>query len=87
MKKKSIEKHKLIILILMLQDLCEDFDRENDLTTEFKLIVDKTKELGELSKDFLEILNDIEGVTSTTYIQDIMNKIDTVFRKNFKAMQ
>ena len=87
MKKKSIEKHKLIILILMLQDLCEDFDRENDLTTEFKLIVDKTKELGELSKDFLEILNDIEGVTSTTYIQDIMNKIDTVFRKNFQIMQ
>ena len=71
----------------MLQDLCEDFERDNDLTTEFKLIVDKTKELGELSKDFLEILNDIEGVTSTTYIQDIMNKIDTVFRKNFKAMQ
>ena len=87
MKKKSIEKHKLIILLLMLQDLCEDFERDNDLTTEFKLIVDKTKELGELSKDFLEILNDIEGVTSTTYIQDIMNKIDTVFRKNFKAMQ
>ncbi|MFY7937580.1 MAG: hypothetical protein ACOVOQ_09390 [Flavobacterium sp.] len=87
MKKKSIEKHKLIILILMLQDLCEDLERENDLTTEFKLIVDKTKELGELSKDFLEILNDIQGVTSTTYIQDIMNKIDTVFRKNFKAMQ
>ncbi len=71
----------------MLQDLCEDLERENDLTTEFKLIVDKTKELGELSKDFLEILNDIQGVTSTTYIQDIMNKIDTVFRKNFKAMQ
>jgi len=87
MKKKSIEKNKLIILILMLQDLCEDFDRENDLTKEFKAIVDKTKELGELSKDFLEILNNIEGVTSTTYIQDIMNKIDTVFRKNFIAIK
>ena len=87
MKKKSIEKHKLIILSLMLQDLCNEFERDNNLSKEFKAIVDKTNELGELSKGFLEILNDIEGVTSTTYIQDIMNKIDTVFRKNFQIIQ
>jgi hypothetical protein len=87
MKKQSIDKHKLIILSLMLQDLCNEFERDNNLSKEFKAIVDKTNELGELSKGFLEILNDIEGVTSTTYVQDIMNKIDTVFRKNFEIMQ
>ena len=87
MKKQSIDKHKLIILSLMLQDLCNEFERDNNLSKEFKAIVDKTNELGDLSKGFLEILNDIEGVTSTTYIQDIMNKIDTVFRKNFEIMK
>jgi BMFP domain-containing protein YqiC len=87
MKKKSIEKHKLIILSLMLQGLCNEFERDNNLSKEFKAIVDKVNELGDLSKGLLEILNDIEGVTSTTYIQDIMNKIDTVFRKNFEIMQ
>ena len=71
----------------MLQDLCEDFERDNELTKEFKAVVDKVKVAGDLSKNLIEVLNDIEGVTSTTYIQDIMNKIDTVFRKNFKAMQ
>jgi hypothetical protein len=87
MKKKSIEKHKLIILSLMLQDLCNEFERDNELTAEFKLIVNKVNELGDLSKNLLEVMNDIDGVTSTTYIQDIMNKIDTVFRKNFEIMQ
>ena len=87
MKKQSIDKHKLIILSLMLQDLCNEFERENNLSKEFKAIVDKVNELGELSKGLLEILNDIEGFSSTTYIQDIMNKIDTVFRKNFEIMQ
>jgi len=87
MKKQSIDKHKLIILSLMLQDLCNEFERDNNLSKEFKAIVDKVNELGELSKGFLEILNDIEGFSSTTYVQDIMNKIDTVFRKNFEIIQ
>ena len=71
----------------MLQDLCNEFERDNNISKELKDIVDKTKELGELSKNLLEKINDIKGVTSTNYIQDIMNKIDTVFRKNFEIMK
>ena len=86
MKNQSIKKHKLVILLLMLQDICEDIERGNEVTPEFKKIIEKTKELGELSEGFLNFLNDIQGVTSSTYIQDIMTKIDTVFRKNFTPM-
>lgn len=86
MKNQSIKKHKLVILSLMLQDLCEDLERENQITPQFKKIIEKTKELGELSEGFLNSINDVKGVTSTTYFQEIMNKIDTIFRKNFIRM-
>jgi hypothetical protein len=71
----------------MLQDLCEDMERENQITPQFQLIIDKVKELGDLSKPFLESLNDMKDVTNTTFIQEIQNKIDTIFRKSYQIIQ
>lgn len=85
-KKSNIEKHKLIILLLMLQEVSEDMQEANQITPYFKNIIDKINELGVLSKELIEKLNDMKSITSTTYIQEITNKIDTIFRKNYQVI-
>lgn len=85
-KKSNIEKHKLIILLIMLQEVSEDMQEKNEITPYFKNIIKKINELAELSKELIESLNDIKSITSTTYIQEITNKIDTIFRKHYQVM-
>jgi len=72
--------HTIAVLISLLADYTDDLTPNGPIAQQFK---EKALELSPLSDAMLEATYNVKQVSSSTYINDLSNKIDTVIRKNF----
>lgn len=79
-KKEALSYHKIAALCTLLID---EFDK---LGPDAPLAI-KAKEMNIFIEEMFTKIYDIPEVRSSTYVNDLANKIDTVIRKNFKPMQ
>ena len=73
--------HTIAVLISLLADYTDDLTPNGPIAQQFK---EKALELSPLSDAMLEATYNVKQVSSSTYINDLSNKIDTVIRKNLK---
>jgi|688.fasta_scaffold955247_3 hypothetical protein len=72
--------HTIAVLISLLADYTDDLTPSGAISKEFK---EKALELMPLSEQMLQAAYNVKEVSSSTYINDLSNKIDTVIRHNF----
>lgn len=83
-KAERIKSHKLFGLMTILAD---ELDEVSPLTGDAEEIKEKCGELLKLLDPKIEdIFSHSEKVSKTTYIQEIGQKIDTIFRKHYQSM-
>ena len=75
--------HTIAVLISLLADYTDDLMPTSPIAIQFK---EKALELMPLSDAMLEAAYNVKEVSSSTYINDLSNKIDTVIRHNFKTI-
>lgn len=75
--------HKVIVLSDLLIDGLDELSQEVD-TEEYKQDILKNKQLAE---KLLETVFNIKDISSSTYLQDLSQKVDTVIRKNYKPIE
>jgi hypothetical protein len=75
--------HTIAVLISLLADYTDDLTPGGTISKEFK---EKALELMPLADAMLEATYNVKEVSSSTYITDLSNKIDTVIRHNFKTI-
>ena len=72
--------HTIAVLISLLADYTDDLMPTSPIAIQFK---EKALELMPLADAMLEATYNVKEVSSSTYINDLSNKIDTVIRHNF----
>jgi hypothetical protein len=72
--------HTIAVLISLLADYTDDLIPNSPISLQFK---EKALELMPLSDAMLEAAYNVKEVSSSTYINDLSNKIDTIIRHNF----
>ena len=72
--------HTIASLITLLADYTHELMPTTDTAKQFK---EKANELMPIAEQMLEAAFDVKEVRTSTYINDLSNKIDTVIRKNF----
>jgi hypothetical protein len=72
--------HTIASLITLLADYTHDLMPETETAKQFK---EKALELMPIAEIMLEAAFNVKEVRTSTYLQDLSNKIDTVIRKNF----
>lgn len=83
-KAERIKSHKLFGLMTILAD---ELDGIDTISGDAKQIKEKCRELLDLLDPKIDsIFQHSEKVSKTTYIQEVTNKIDTIFRKNYESM-
>lgn len=83
-KSERIKSHKLFGLMTVLADELDDVSTLSGDAAEIKT---KCRELTKLLDPKIDkIFKKSEKVSKTTYIQEISNKIDTIFRKHYQSM-
>ena len=75
--------HTIAVLISLLADYTDDLIPSGPIALQFK---EKALELMPLANAMLEAAYNVKEVSSSTYITDLSNKIDTVIRHNFKTI-
>ena len=75
--------HTIAVLISLLADYTDDLIPDGSIAQQFK---EKALELMPLADAMLEATYNVKEVSSSTYITDLSNKIDTVIRHNFKTI-
>lgn len=75
--------HTIAVLISLLADYTDDLMPNSPIAIQFK---EKALELMPLSDAMLEATYNVKEVSSSTYINDLSNKIDTIIRHNFKQI-
>jgi hypothetical protein len=75
--------HTIAVLISLLADYTDDLTPGGTISQEFK---EKALELMPLAEAMLQATYNVKEVSSSTYITDLSNKIDTVIRHNFKTI-
>lgn len=85
-KEKNRIFHKYLVesmLLLHTMDELKQINEFNDTSIKFKDNLEyNTRECEELLKNVFKI----NSISSTTYIQELANKIDTVIRKNYHTI-
>jgi hypothetical protein len=72
--------HTIAVLISLLADYTDDLTPSGPIALQFK---EKALELMPLSEQMLQATYNVKEVSSSTYITDLSNKIDTIIRHNF----
>ena len=72
--------HTIASLITLLADYMHDLMPTTEIAKDFK---EKANELMPMAEQMLEAAFNVKEVRTSTYINDLINKIDTVVRKNF----
>ena len=75
--------HTIASLVVLLADKMDELMPDTKMASDFK---EKAKELMPIAESMMEAAFDVEEVRTSTYINDLSNKIDTVIRKNFKQV-
>jgi hypothetical protein len=75
--------HTIAVLISLLADYTDELTPGGTISKQFK---EKTLELMPLAEAMLQATYNVKEVSSSTYITDLSNKIDTVIRHNFKTI-
>lgn len=83
-KKKDLPNHKIAILTSLLVD---ELDSLKPTSDKGQRVLSLGRELQEELMPVLDNLYTIEGVSKTTYLSDLANKVDTVIRKNYKKIE
>lgn len=83
-KQESQEAHKIAALFYLLTESVDKFAPGSPSGIQLK---SKTKEIMPLADEMLEEIYKISKIRNSTYLTDLVNKIDTVIRKNFKDVQ
>lgn len=76
--------HKLIVLGDLIIDTLDTMEADGFLANEIREDTDKVKD--HFDKLLTKVFN-ISSVKSSTYLQELSNKVDTVIRRNYKPMQ
>jgi hypothetical protein len=79
-KEEAKKCHTIAVLISLLADYTDDLMPESEMARSFK---EKAIEILPLADVMLEAVYNVKEVRTSTYINDLSNKIDTVIRKNF----
>lgn len=72
--------HKIASLVTLLADYTHELMPETETAKQFK---EKSLELMPIAEIMLEAAFNVKEVRTSTYLQDLSNKIDTIIRKNF----
>lgn len=79
-KEESQLCHTIASLITLLADYTHELMPETETANQFK---EKALELMPIAEIMLEAAFNVKEVRTSTYLQELSNKIDTVIRKNF----
>ena len=79
-KEESQLCHKIASLVTLLADYTHELMPETETAKQFK---EKALELMPIVEIMLEAAFNVKEVRTSTYLQELSNKIDTVIRKNF----
>lgn len=82
-KETSILCHKVAVLISLLSDYTEELYPETGVPQQFR---ERAQEMMPLANELLKNLYDIPEVRTSTYINDLANKVDTILRKNYERI-
>jgi hypothetical protein len=77
--RKSQLSHKLVVLVQLQLELLDELKPTTERMRKYQ------SDLVGFSEELNNAIADTETVQSSTYFQDLANKVDTVIRKNFDA--
>lgn len=83
-KRIAEECHKLAVLAQLMQDSVEIIN--NDISEE-RGLTRVCSEMIIICDDIVQNVFDVQGVRTSTYMQDLTIKVDTCIRKNFVAIK
>lgn len=83
-KKRALLIHKLVVLCDLLIDNLDELKPNADMPDEMQEAAEVLKKQCET---LIEDVFEISEVKSSTYLQEIAIKVDTVIRKNYKPMK
>jgi hypothetical protein len=80
-KQRAQKAHSIAVLFTLLSEYIDDFSPNSPAGELMKL---KALEILPLADKITDSVFDIKSIRSSTYINDLANKIDTIIRQNFK---
>ena len=83
-KQEAQEAHKIAALMYLLGESVYKFAPRTLVAIQLKT---KAEEIMPLADEMLEEIYKISEIRNSTYLTDLVNKIDTVIRKNFIDVQ
>lgn len=84
--KNNQAKHTIAILADLMSDKLDDMKRIAPLTDKAKRLHELCNELTPLIESMLTEVYGVEQIMTSTYLQEIGAKIDTVIRKNYNPI-
>jgi hypothetical protein len=75
---------KFITLMYLMQDVSDDLKSTSILTHE---ILEHGKIVSKHCETLLETVYELKEVRNSTYLEDLVNKVDTVIRKNYQRIE
>lgn len=76
--------HKIAVLANLMTGALDEIGASSEIALEFK---DKCNELLPFCERIVSDTFTSKQIRSTTYINELSNKVDTVIRKNYKAIE
>ena len=83
-KQQAQEAHKIAVLFGLLAESTERLAPGSPVSNKIK---SKSLEILPLADAFINEVFSIKSVSESTYMTDLMNKVDTVIRKNFQQVK
>jgi len=82
-KKERLKFHKLAFLTNLLISELDELKPTAEIGVNLH---EKSKEFITALEPFLEVVYDSKQLSSSTYLSDMTNKIDTIIRKNYEQI-
>lgn len=82
-KQQAQEAHKIAVLFGLLGESIDKLAPDSPVG---KKIKDKASEITPLADSFIDSVFSIKSVSESTYMIDLMTKVDTVIRRNFEKI-
>lgn len=82
-KKEAQICHTITVLMALLADYTDELDGFKSISKRFK---DKVEDLIPLSEELITKVYGFPEISSSTYLTDLSNKIDSVIRHNYEKI-
>lgn len=83
-KQEAILCHKVATLMSLLADYTDELYPNSPIAEKIKK---NSEEIMPMANTLLESLFQIPQINTTTYLNDLVNKVDVVLRKNYERIQ